>query len=215
MTRIKVTGITRPEDAELAVGLGVDIVACIFYAPSPRYVTSAQAWSIRRALPPDVPLHGVFVDTPVPLVQRVVHQCRLDAAVLFGAEARRDVEAIEPHAYKAVAARTAEDVEVALRSYGGRRRWRGGGEKAPTLQLHVPAPLGAARPPLEAQAGRQALVLSSDDLEPGLAAAWTRALSPWALDAWSAVESEPGRLDPARLSALVEAVRRADGTPPA
>lgn len=215
MTRIKVTGITRPEDAELAAGLGVDLVACVFYAQSPRYVTTAQAWEIRRALPPSVALHGVFVDTPPPLVQRIVHQCRLDAAVLFGAEHRSSVESIEPHAYKAVSVRSAGDVELALRSYAGRRRWRSSEEEAPVLQLHLPGALGAVRPLLEAQAGRTSLVLSSDDLDPELAADWASTLRPWALDAWTAVESEPGHLDPARLRALVHAIREADEPPAA
>ena len=43
MTRVKVCGITRPEDAELAVELGAWALGFILWAPSPRAADPAVA----------------------------------------------------------------------------------------------------------------------------------------------------------------------------
>ena len=51
-TRIKVCGVTRPEDARLAVALGVDALGFVFWPRSPRYVAAAQAAAIASMLPP-------------------------------------------------------------------------------------------------------------------------------------------------------------------
>ena len=46
--RIKVCGITRCEDAEMAVGLGADFIGLNLYPPSPRCLTLEQAAAIAR-----------------------------------------------------------------------------------------------------------------------------------------------------------------------
>ena len=47
-TRVKICGITRPEDAALAVAAGADAVGFVFWPASPRAVTPAQAAAIGR-----------------------------------------------------------------------------------------------------------------------------------------------------------------------
>ena len=41
-TRVKVCGITRRQDAEIAIEMGADAIGLVFYEPSPRAVTIAQ-----------------------------------------------------------------------------------------------------------------------------------------------------------------------------
>ena len=47
-TRIKICGITNPEDALVAVANGVDAIGLVFYARSPRGVTMEQAQTVCR-----------------------------------------------------------------------------------------------------------------------------------------------------------------------
>ena len=62
MVQVKICGITSLEDAHAAVDAGADALGFVFYPPSPRYVTPAQAEQIIRTLPPFVTTVGLFVD---------------------------------------------------------------------------------------------------------------------------------------------------------
>ena len=61
-TRIKMCGITRPQDVDAAVEAGADAVGFVLYPPSARYVTVAQAAALARRLPPGVTPVLLFVN---------------------------------------------------------------------------------------------------------------------------------------------------------
>lgn len=61
-TRVKICGITRRQDAEFAVEMGVDALGLVFYPPSPRAISIAQAKEIVSGLPPFVSIVALFVD---------------------------------------------------------------------------------------------------------------------------------------------------------
>ena len=69
-TRIKICGITRPEDARAAIELGADAIGLVFYASSPRCVDVERAWEIARVVPPFVTLVGLFVNESKLTVRR-------------------------------------------------------------------------------------------------------------------------------------------------
>ncbi len=207
MTRIKISGVTQPADAALAAELGADIVACVFNAQSPRYVTIRQAWSIRRALPGDVALCGVFVDTPAPVVQMVAQSCQLNYIQLFGSEPRAEADALGAIAFKAVTVNQPDELEQAVRTYVG--RWQRRSDE-PGLLLHLSGVVGAAWDLATSPANRVPLILAASSLGPDSVAAALAASTPWAVDVWDAVESEPGRLDPVRLAEFIQATRDAD-----
>lgn len=63
--RVKVCGITRIEDALVAVQHGADAIGFVFWPQSARFVSSIQAREIASQLPPFVSVVGVYVD-PAP-----------------------------------------------------------------------------------------------------------------------------------------------------
>ena len=210
-TRIKISGVVRPEDAELASTLGVEYVSCIFSARSPRYTTIEQAIEVRNALPSGVGLVGVFVDTPTPLVQRVAEHCRIDYVQLFGAERRGSIDAVRAHAFKAVTVVDRTSAEAAMKLYARRRS---SDANAPTLLLHYPESVDDPWADLPPRADRDGVVLAAATLTVDNAESMIRQARPWAVDVWNAVETEPGVLDAAKLASLVSAVRAAgDGDP--
>lgn len=85
-TRIKICGITRPEDGLEAARLGADAIGLVFYGASPRHVTPPQAQAVLAALPPFVTRVGLFVDATVAEVRRVLDTVALDLLQFHGNE---------------------------------------------------------------------------------------------------------------------------------
>ncbi|MFT5701885.1 MAG: phosphoribosylanthranilate isomerase [Desulforhopalus sp.] len=83
--RIKICGMTRPEDALFAVRAGVDALGFIFYHKSPRCVELNAAKDIIKSLPPFVDKVGVFVNASIDEVVQVA-SIGLTAIQLHGNE---------------------------------------------------------------------------------------------------------------------------------
>ena len=84
--RVKICGITQLEDALFAAQAGADALGFVFYEKSPRHISTAQAASICRALPPFVTRVGLFVDAPAEFVECVLHSVPLDLLQFHGDE---------------------------------------------------------------------------------------------------------------------------------
>ena len=65
-TRIKLCGLSKPEDITQAIDLGADAIGLVFYPPSPRSVSVAQAVELVRDVPPFVSVVGLFVNATAP-----------------------------------------------------------------------------------------------------------------------------------------------------
>ncbi len=85
-TRIKICGITRPEDADVAARAGADAIGLMFYPPSSRFVDIDPALEIRRGLPPFVTVTAVFLDDDEDWIAQVVHRVRPDCLQFHGSE---------------------------------------------------------------------------------------------------------------------------------
>lgn len=70
--RVKICGITRPEDAQAAVAAGADALGFVLYPPSPRHIAPEAAAAIIRALPPFVTPVALFVDPSVEEVRALL-----------------------------------------------------------------------------------------------------------------------------------------------
>ena len=85
MVKVKVCGITNPEDARVAADAGADAIGLVF-AESPRRVSVERAREIAAALPEGVLKVGVFVDAEPGEVLRIAREVGLDYAQLHGDE---------------------------------------------------------------------------------------------------------------------------------
>ncbi|MEE9358337.1 MAG: phosphoribosylanthranilate isomerase, partial [Sedimenticolaceae bacterium] len=85
-TRVKICGITCPQDALVAVDQGADAIGLVFYPPSLRAVTLEQADSIVRVVPPFVTIVGLFVDAGHAAVAEVLAHTRIDLLQFHGNE---------------------------------------------------------------------------------------------------------------------------------
>src|SRR5262245_34542622 len=79
IVRVKICGVTRPADAAAAIEAGADALGFMFFPPSPRHITPAQAAALTHGLPPFVTKVGVFVNPTDDDVRRAIETVGLDA----------------------------------------------------------------------------------------------------------------------------------------
>src|SRR3954449_11215189 len=103
MVKVKVCGITSPEDARLAAESGADAIGLIF-ADSPRKLNIEEAREIASALPDSVLKVGVFVNEEPEEMLRVAQDVGLDYAQLHGDESPETVTSVREGGVKVIKA---------------------------------------------------------------------------------------------------------------
>jgi phosphoribosylanthranilate isomerase len=204
MTRVKICGITRGEDAELATTLGASAVGFVFWPRSPRFVEPARARDIVRALPPFVTPVGVFVDQPAGHVKDVAAVVGLGAVQLHGNEdvgfcralGRRVIKAASVERATALGGYWPFEVTLLLDAVDAERR----GGTGQTVDWPAAAAIAARR-----------RVILAGGLHPQNVGDAIRQVRPFAVDVSSGVESAPGVKDEGRLRAFFAAVAAAEG----
>jgi phosphoribosylanthranilate isomerase len=208
MTRVKICGLTALEDAHLAVDLGAWALGMIFWPDSPRACSIEQAEAIGAQLHRRVELTGVFVNASLDNVAETADICRFTLLQLHGDEGpsycQEAARRTGCRVIKAARVRDAADVQ-AIRAYRTdfhlldthSERAPGGTGESFDWEL---ASLHPGNPPLILSGG-----VTADNVGQGIAA-----VRPFAVDTASGTEAEPGRKDPAKLSAFFRAVEAAD-----
>lgn len=85
-TRLKICGLTRPEDVDAAVAAGADAIGFVFYPPSPRYVTPEQAAALIARIPPFIETVGLFVNETAEVIESICRQVPLSLLQFHGDE---------------------------------------------------------------------------------------------------------------------------------
>lgn len=203
-TRVKICGITRPQDGVAAAAAGADAIGLVFYPPSPRYLSVERARDIRGALPPFVQAVALFVNADAAQVAQVIGRVHPALLQFHGEETPEFCAQFGLPFIKA--ARVAQGVDLLeyLRPFAAASGWlldahveEYGGVGASFDWSLVPARL--ERP----------LVLSGGLTRDNVGAA-VRRVRPWAVDVSSGVESAKGIKDAARIAAFIAEVRNAD-----
>lgn len=86
MTRVKLCGMTRPEDILAVNGLKPEYIGFVFAKKSRRCVSKEQAKVLKGMLDPTVKAVGVFVNEAVECVANLLNEGVIDMAQLHGAE---------------------------------------------------------------------------------------------------------------------------------
>jgi phosphoribosylanthranilate isomerase len=203
-TRIKICGLTRPQDVDAAVDAGADAIGLVFYARSPRHVAFDQAAALAQRLPPFVTPVGLFVNAAP---DEIVAACRRIPTLLLqfhGDETPAQCQSAGRPYLRA--ARMTPDFDLLNFAHAfdsaqavlldAHVEGYGGGGKVFDWSL---IPRGVSRP----------LVLSGG-LNPANVTDGVRRVRPWAVDVSSGVESAKGIKDAALMRQFCDAVRAAD-----
>jgi phosphoribosylanthranilate isomerase len=194
---------TRAEDLEAAVDLGVDAIGLVF-AESPRRLHADQARRLIRDLSPHVLRFGIFVDETPAEIARIVAATELDRVQLHGFEDPMVQELVGTRVVKAFRARDTGVLEE-IATWGAQTffldTWSNtaAGGTGTTFDWSL----------AKRAAGLGRMILAGG-LNPQNVAQAIREVRPFGVDVSTGVESSPGIKDPAKMRAFVEAVREAD-----
>jgi len=201
VTRVKICGITRVEDALAAANSGADAIGLVFYERSPRHVVIAQAAQLAAALPPFVSVVGLFVDAEAALVREVLASVPLDLLQFHGDESPEYCAQFARPFLKAIRVKAGVDLlQCAARFHAA---------KGLLLDAHVegiPGGTGATfdwslippRLPLP--------VILSGGLDAENVASAIKQVRPYAVDVSSGVESGKGIKDAAKIARFIQEV---------
>lgn len=205
MTRAKICGITRVEDGLAAARLGADAIGLVFYPPSPRHVSVAQARAIAAALLPFVTTVGLFVNPEAAQVEAVLGELRLDMLQFHGDETPEFCASFGVPYLKAVRVKPGTDlVQYAARFNGA---------KALLLDAFVAGTAGGTGETFDwalIPSGLPLPIILSGGLDPENVRNAIEQVRPWAVDVSSGVEASKGIKDAAKIAAFMQGVRNAD-----
>ena len=192
--RVKICGVTTPEDAKLAIACGADLIGLNFYPPSPRYVDRERACRIREAIGASATVVGLFVNASREHIEECRRELGLDMIQFHGDE---DESAITGWPVKVIRAMRVKG-GTSEEEYTTRADYR-------LLDTFHPGLYGGTGQRLAAE-WLGCADLSRTILAGGLTpenVAEAAALKPYAVDVAGGVESAPGAKDPAKLRSFI------------
>lgn len=205
-TRIKICGLTRPEDVDAAVDAGADAIGLVFYPPSPRFVDPATAAELAARVPPFVNVVGLFVNAEESFVNDILARVRLHALQFHGDESEPECARFGRPWLKAARVRAGFDLLEFASSH-----CRASGI---LLDAFSDAYGGTGHrfdwSLIPDSMDRRRLILSGG-LDADNVGEAVRRIRPWAVDVSSGVELEKGIKSAARIAAFIAGVRNADG----
>jgi phosphoribosylanthranilate isomerase len=206
-TRIKICGLTRPQDVVAAANAGADSVGFVFYEPSPRNVSIESAVELLRSVPPFVVATGLFVNPEREFVEEVLSKVPLDLLQFHGDETPEFCDSFPARWIKAVRVRAEGDIERAFRTYFRASgllvdawvadKFGGTGESFNWKLIPSVRPL-----PLILAGG-----LASDTV-----ASAVEQVRPWSVDVSGGVETGKGIKNAAKMTDFINEVHRVDET---
>ena len=210
-TKIKICGITDPEDARLAVELGAWALGLNFWPQSVRTCPPDAAEEIAAAFRRGVELAGVFVNQTLDEIAAAADRYELGLIQLHGDEG--------PAYCREVARRTGARVIKAarVRDAASVRDLEAFHTDFHLLDAAVPGQRGGTGQSFSwelagTHRGAVPLILAGG-LTPDNVGEAVRVAAPFAVDTASGTEASPGHKDPAKLTAFFRAVRTTEPEP--
>ncbi len=209
---VKICGLKTAETLEAALSAGADFVGLVFYPPSPRNVTPAEARPLAAMAKGRAKVVALLVDPSDALIEEVVAAVHPDMLQLHGSETPERVAEVKARfgvpVMKAIKVETAGDAETAL-AYAGiadRILFDAKAPKGFTGALPGGNGLAFDWQALEGVEGRLEFMLSGG-LTVDTVATAIRLTGAWAVDVSSGVEHSPGHKDLGLIGAFLAAAR--------
>ena len=201
MTRIKLCGLTRPEDIAAANALQPEYIGFVFAAKSKRAVSRKMAAALKAQLSPQIQAVGVFVNEAPEAVASLLNTGIIDIAQLHGQEDETYIRHLR--------SLTNKQLVRAFRVDGPESLAKAGKSPADLILLDSGAGgTGTAFDWTVLDKFSRPYFLAGG-LDPDTVGNAVKRLHPYAVDVSSGIETA-GKKDPAKMAAFVAAVRKND-----
>ncbi len=205
MTRIKICGITRVEDALAAAQAGADAIGLVFYERSPRHVSMVQAAQLAAELPPFVTTVGLFVNAEAVFVREALVSVPLDVLQFHGDESPEYCAQFGRPYLKAIRVKAGVDLLQCASDFRG--------AKGLLLDAHVEGIPGGTGSTFDwglIPKGMPLPVILSGGLDAENVTAAIKQVRPYAVDVSSGVETSKGIKDVAKIARFIQEVKNTD-----
>ncbi len=203
--RIKVCGLTDPDQALETCMAGADAIGFVFTPKSPRLLSREDARHIIKKMPPMVQSVGVFVDESIDTIREIVEFCGIDLVQLHGSEPPGFCKLLAPRVIKAFRVKN-DRVLQEIENYSGAVRgilidtWARGthGGTGKTFDWDVARKIVASI---------DMPVILAGGLEPGNVEEAVSKVRPWGVDVSSGVETAPGQKSIEKIKEFIRNAR--------
>ena len=115
--RVKICGITTPEQALMVQGAGADLLGLVIYDKSSRYVDVQRAVQIRQVIGPQAQCVALLVNAGAEFVRHVIEQVKPDLLQFHGDESPSFCQQFDVPFIRAIRMREGLDVDAEVRAY--------------------------------------------------------------------------------------------------
>lgn len=203
--KIKICGMTNPEDAAVSVKAGADALGFVLYRKSPRFVEPAMVKTLVAGLPPFVLPIGVFVNEEPERVRALMDECGLMVAQLHGDESALYCQQLGRPVLKALRLKD-RGTFLALAEFQGRANVRGF-----LIDTYSDQAYGGTGKTVDwnlaQEAARSMPIILAGGLTPTNVTEAISRVRPYGVDVSSGVELSPGKKDPDKVKAFIQAAR--------
>ncbi len=200
--RVKICGITRPEDACAAAEAGADAIGLVFYAKSPRAVTIEQAQAVLAALPPFVTTVGLFVDNDPAELHSILAAVPLDLLQFHGNESAEYCDSFARPYIKALRVRPGEDIAALVAAFP-----KAQGVLLDAFVEGLPGGTGESFDWSLVPRNLSKPLILAGGLNPGNVGEAVARVAPYAVDVSGGVEASKGIKDASKIAAFIRAAR--------
>ncbi len=199
--RVKICGLTRAADVELAIDAGADVVGFVF-ARSPRQVDEVRATQLARVAAGRARRVGLFMDPDAREVERVLDAVDLDLLQFHGREDNAFCRAYGLPFLKAVSMLD-DSADRAILNYPD--------AEGVLLDSHAPGGAGGTGKTFDwnRRIVSEKPIWLAGGLNPDNVAEAIQRFQPYAVDVSSGVESSPGKKDDDRVRLFISNAKQA------
>lgn len=199
--RIKICGITRPQDAIAAAASGADAIGLVFYPGSPRFIDTDTAAAIDSVLPPFINKVGLFVNQDEGEISSILKNVSLDYLQFHGEESPEECMRYDKPYIKSIRMEDKVNLTSEVERYSR--------ASCLLLDAHVEGMAGGTGKTFDwtnIPASLTKPFILAGGLTPGNVRTAISQVKPYGVDVSSGVEKSKGIKDPDKITAFIREV---------